>query len=230
MSLSSPSYKLERRILDRWWATPLDQFRVKLNSIIRESDEHISQPVGRKAYENRHKKICNLLHMDEVYTERVYAEATVKRRGAYDKVRYNSKGKVLSYTHDCGAIRSSLRLKTIKLGFKDSDIRVKRMIKLSHALTQCGLVKKAVRPLWRLLRVGYTIPLTNFKRLVNSILKLIDNWSDFTRTICGPTKGLRIRPRFRRDAWTSVAGGIQVPLWTWKTTDVSVDLRALKLD
>jgi len=168
--------------------------------------------------------------MDEVYAERVYAEATVKRRGAYDKVRYDSKGKVLSYTHGCGATYTSLKLKTLKLGFKDSVIRVNRMIKLSHVLTQCGLNKRAVHPLWRLLRVGYTIPLTNFKRLVAHIIKLCDNWSDFTRTICGPTKGLRIRPRFNRDAWTSVAGGIQVPLWTWVTTTNVVDIRALKLD
>lgn len=176
--------------------------------------------------------MCNTLGLDEVYAPRAYAKARVETPGGANcEICYDRVGHCLSYSEVKVRNEPKFRLEPLILPLPDSKERVKRFVYLSHVLTQCGLSSKSVRPLWRLLRHGYTMRLTNFKRLVGVIARGCDRRSDFTRNICAPANGLRIFPRFEREARPLVVKGIQVPRWTWKEAPYGASkFQCLKLD
>lgn len=229
MSLRSISERLKRSVLDRWWATPLADFSCKLKGIVVPNNEIKPPLIGIKSYERNRKNITKTLCLDEVYAPRVYGEARVKTGNKHRQLCYDNLGRVLSYTEDVKFEKTRCRLQPVYLDLPDSRRRRNRLIYLSHVLTQCGLRENAIRPLWRLLRIGYKIRYTNFSRLVGKVASLCNVGSDFTRNLSAPAKGLRFTPRFNRDAEPLFVKGIYVPRWTYKPTFVG-DVRDLKLD
>jgi hypothetical protein len=172
--------------------------------------------IGKKAYDKEHKRICELLHMDEVHANRVYRESVRKTGQKTIAVCYDPSGHVLSCTDKADPSKDGqARFRTVELDFPNSTKRVKRMVYLSHVLTQCGLRENAIRPLWRLLRNGYTMRYTNFSRLVHLIARLCNRRSDFTRNLGAPANGLRLIPRIMREAEPLLVKGIYVPRWTY---------------
>jgi hypothetical protein len=130
-------------------------------------------------------------------------------------LRYTPEGAALSY----GIEASSERLGKAKwenccISIPGSRARVSKFVYLSHVIAQCGLREKAIRPLWRLLRVGYTIRYSNFKRLVKSITTACNQLADFTRDLTAPAKGLQLIPTLCRMQGPLVVRGISVPRWT----------------
>jgi hypothetical protein len=130
------------------------------------------------------------------------------------QICYDNLGRTLSYTEDVTVDSNRVKLIRKTLDLPDSAKRVKRMVYLSHVLAQCGLREAAIRPLWRLLRIGYTIRYTNFSRLVGKIAGICNQRSDFTRNLTAPANGLRFIPRFNREAEPLLVKGIYVPRWT----------------
>jgi hypothetical protein len=183
-------------------------------------ENHDRGPVftDRKSYDKRHKMICEKLHLAEVHAPRMYAQSTQMRAdGKVVTVCYNQQGAVLSST-DSGnpALIGRNRFQGIIIPESDSRIRVSKFVYLSHVLTQCGLREKAIRPLWRLLRIGYKIRLTNFKKLVSKVALACGHRLDFTRDLAAPAKGLQHIPRFDPGSKPFLLKGIFVPRWTKK--------------
>lgn len=203
-------------ILDRWWGTPLDQFAVKANPIVVGNNEIKPPIIGKKSYDKQHRNICEKLHMKEVHANRVYRR-TVRNVGQKTvDLCYDRSGHVLSYSELGDPLKDGqAKFGNVSLDFSNSTRRVKRMVYLSHVLTQCGLRETAIRPLWRLLRNGYTMRYTNFSRLVNKIARICNCRSDFTRNLGAPANGLRLIPRVIREAEPLLVKGMYVPRWTY---------------
>jgi hypothetical protein len=201
-----------------------------VNPIVSGPDELKDPFTDLRTYDSHRKKVCNILHIDEVFAPRAYAEATVKSGNKQTRVCYSSVGQV----YDCQTlhfpVENRVRIKPNRIeACQDSNRRRKRLIYLSHVIAQCGLREKALRPLWRLLRVGYTIRYTNFSRLVHKIAKLCNRRSDFTRDLTAPAKGLRFIPRFIREAQPLVVKGISLPRWRLQPVYTG-SIRDLNLD
>lgn len=204
-------------MLDRWWATPLDDFTVKVKGISIPNGELKPAYTGIKSYEKARRNITETLDLCEVYAPRVYGVARVKTGNRHRQLCYDNQGKVLSYTEDVSfdVWQRGVKLREMILDLPDYVRRRKRLIYLSHVLTQCGLRSPAIRPLWRLLRIGYKIRYTNFSRLVQHVANLCNSRSDFTRDLSAPAKGYRSIPRFNREANPFCLKGIYVPRWTY---------------
>lgn len=197
-------------------------------------DNHESKPpvtTGKKAYDKQHRNICEKLRLAEVHANRVLAQSTRKRAdGKIVTVNYDRQGKAISSTASGNPnLIGRTRFQNLVIPERDSRLRVQKMTYLSHVITQCGLREKAVRPLWRLLLVGYKIRISNFKRLVSKVARLCNCRHDFTRDLGAPAKGLHQIPRFMREAEPLVVKGIYVPRWTY-TPKFLGDVRDLNLD
>lgn len=216
-------------MLDRWWATPAADFTCKVKGIVVPNDEIKPPIIGIKSYEKSRKKITKCLHLDEVYAPRVYGEARVTTGNKQRQLCYDNQGRILSYTEDIHFEKNRCRLQRVMVDLPDFNRRRKRLIYLSHVITQCGLRENAIRPLWRLLRIGYKIRYTNFSRLVGKIASLCNRRFDFIRNLSAPANGLRFTPRFNREAEPLFVKGIYVPRWTYIPTFVG-NIRDLKLD
>jgi hypothetical protein len=179
-----------------------------------ENHERTPPVKGRKSYEKSHKKMCEALQLHEVRAPRVYASVARKCGDKVVELNYNRDGSTLSRTTYGPDYPEQQRFRRIILPEAHSRARVNKLVWLSHVLTQCGIREKAIRPLWRLLRVGYKIRWHNFKRLCNKVAFTSDYRHDFTRDLGAPAKGLRYIPRFDLEARTLVVKGIIVPRWT----------------
>lgn len=160
---------------------------------------------------------------------RVYASVAVKSGDKVIETNYNRDGSTLSRTTFPVDHPTGRRFRQIGIRERSSRARVNKLVWLSHVLTQCGLREKAVRPLWRLLRIGYKIRLHNFKRLCNKVAYYCDYRHDFTRDLGAPAKGLRYIPRFLLEAEPLLVKGIFVPRWT-KIPRFSGNVQDLHLD
>lgn len=202
-------------MLDRWWATPLTDFTCKVKRFIVRNDEIKPPYIGIKAYEKSRKQLTKELSLDEVYAPRVYGMARIKMGNKHKQLCYDNCGRILSYTEDISFEKKGCKLLRVEPNLPEYQRRRKRLIYLSHVITQCGLREAAIRPLWRLLRIGYTIRYTNFSRLVGKIAGICNAGSDFTRNLSAPANGLRFIPRFNREAEPLLVKGIYVPRWTY---------------
>lgn len=183
-----------------------------------------------RTYDSHRKKVCNTLHIDEVFAQRAYAEATVKSGNKQTRVCYSSAGQLLDCQTLHFPVANTVKIKPNRIeACSDSIRRRNRLVYLSHVIAQCGLRKKAIRPLWRLLRIGYVIRYTNFSRLVHKIASLCNRRSDFTRDLTAPAKGLRFIPRIMREAKPLVLKGISLPRWRLQPVFTG-NVRDLNLD
>jgi hypothetical protein len=221
--------RLTRRILDRWWETPLDVFTRKVKPIVVGNNEIKAPFRSLKSYDSHRRNMCKQLHMDEVFAPRAMAEAVVNTGNKQTRVCYDQSGICHEISELNFTVRQGVKIKPNMIYCSESAKRRSRMVYLSHVLAQCGLREKAIRPLWRLLRVGYTIRYTNFSKLVDKVARLCNIRFDFTRNLTAPAKGLRFIPRFIRDAQPLVVKGIYVPRWTYNPVYTG-DFESLKLD
>jgi len=204
-----------------------------VKSITRSSSDPLPPvPAGKHSYDLRRKKICEQLQMSEVFAPRGYVDATVNGGPTGQmKLSYDQYGRCFQASNLRHHVeRCDVKFRQNMILCPDSTIRRKRMVYLSHVLAQCGLHEKAVRPLWRLLRVGYVIRLSNFKRLVKTVAMTCDHSHGFVRNLGAPANGLLLKPRILRDAQPFVIKGVKVPRWTYKPLYRDMDSKLIGLD
>lgn len=200
-----------------------------MKSIVVENNDTKAPFRSLKEYDSHRAKLCKQLHMDEVFAPRATAMSVVKHRNKQVQICYDQSGHCFEMTdlHFDKATQSKIIPNSIYC--RDSAKRKSRMVYLSHVIAQCGLREKAIRPLWRLLRVGYAIRYSNFTKLVGLIAGICNKRFDFTRNLTAPANGLQFIPRFMRDAKPLLVKGIQVPRWTY-TPVYTGSFEALQLD
>lgn len=217
----------------RWFKTPVASFAEKAKPFIIENDEQKPALIGRRTYDKEHRNLCKALSLTEVYAPKVCRSVIREnsQNGKMCRIDYTSgESPMWNYTEDkipreyLGKRRFGIIQAENDASFK----RTRRMIYLSHVLTQCGIREKAVKPLHRLLRMGFHMGFTNFKRLVNKVACLCNSRHDFTRDIGAPVIGVRSIPAML-ESKSLVLKGETVQKWTL-TKKFFGNIRALNLD
>jgi len=202
----------------------LEQFRANLKPAVIGNDDKSPVHTGLKAYDEKRRKLMDLLHMDEVFCIRKALRSVCEDgKGNPVWVTSDPSGGILSATKVAHLPFLQLKrkqrefIKVLGLGLAVDrvDERISRFVYLSHVMAWCGLREGAVKPLLRLLRVGYSMCFSKFKRLVMCIARKCNRWHDFARDLSAPTKGLRKIPKLLSETRTGKSG-IQVPLWTYR--------------
>jgi len=171
---------------------------------------------GKHSYDEHRKKISSILKLGEVFAPRAYRKVVREDNGQVIEICYDNQGAILSSTRKGDPTKvGRARFESVGIALPQAAERVKRFSYLVHVIAQCGLREKAVRPLWRLLRIGYSIRFSNFKRLVGIVARKCNTRFDFVRDLSAPPKGLRKIPCVSQEARTHCLMGINVPGWTY---------------
>lgn len=173
--------------------------------------------IGRKSYESNHRKVCETLSLDEVYAPKVYRSVVRESdSGGVCRIDYTP-GNSPMWCHTKDKIPpeqvGKRRYGVLQIDSDNRFERSKRMIYLSHVVTQCGLKERAIKPLLRLLRMGYHMDFTNFKRLVKMVTTMCNDRHDFTRNIGAPIKGTRSTPVLLLESKPLKFKGDSLPPW-----------------
>jgi hypothetical protein len=154
------------------------------------------------------------MDLEEIYTEKTYRRVVREHNGRIVDLRYNQDAsRVLESEGRNPNLVGKQRFEFIQPDLPNYDLRRSRIIRLSHVL--CEHFPKDIRGLWRLLRHGYTMSFSNFKRLVSRVINSCDT-SSLARSNDRTTKVSYKIPVVKPDAWTTLSSGIRVPLWTQK--------------